>query len=89
MVTFLCACFAKSSVLWIPLIYMSTSTQFQCSFVNLKAVESQQTSDYVEDRKLQKLTIVDNDDGSITIRAIDQVSNKKKFSSFRTKNNSQ
>lgn len=34
MATFICACFAKTSVIWIPLFYISTSTQFQFGFVN-------------------------------------------------------
>ncbi len=34
LVTFFCACFAKSSVIWIPMLYMSTSTQFQFQIVN-------------------------------------------------------
>ncbi|CAF2670717.1 unnamed protein product [Rotaria sp. Silwood2] len=38
-IAFLCACFAKSSVVWIPIIYASTSTQFQWSFVKLTALE--------------------------------------------------
>jgi threonine/homoserine/homoserine lactone efflux protein len=28
MAMFICACFAKTSVIWIPILYMSTSTQF-------------------------------------------------------------
>ncbi|CAF1239985.1 unnamed protein product [Rotaria sp. Silwood1] len=38
-IAFLCACFAKTSVVWIPIIYASTSTQFQWSFVKLGALE--------------------------------------------------
>lgn len=38
-VAFLCACFAKTSVVWIPIIYASTSTQFQVSFVSRAAIE--------------------------------------------------
>lgn len=42
LVTFFCACFAKSSVLWIPILYMSTSTQFQFNFINRNIFENQQ-----------------------------------------------
>ena len=41
-VTFSCACFAKSSVIWIPLLYIGTSTQFQLHFVNRNAFDQQQ-----------------------------------------------
>ncbi|CAF2521671.1 unnamed protein product [Rotaria sp. Silwood2] len=34
MATFICACFAKTSVMWIPFLYMSTSTQFRLSLVD-------------------------------------------------------
>jgi hypothetical protein len=31
---YLCACFAKTSVVWIPMLYISTSTQFRFSLVD-------------------------------------------------------
>lgn len=31
---FMCSCFAKTSVMWIPLLYMTTSTQFRFSVVD-------------------------------------------------------
>lgn len=34
MATFVCACFAKTSMVWIPSLYMSTSTQFRFSIVD-------------------------------------------------------
>lgn len=37
--TFFCACFAKSSVIWIPMLYIGTSTQFKFYFVNQNALE--------------------------------------------------
>jgi hypothetical protein len=37
--TFFCACFAKSSVIWIPLLYIGTSTQFQFTLVNPDALD--------------------------------------------------
>lgn len=43
--TFVCACFAKSSVMWIPMLYISTSTHFKISFVDLTSIDKQaQTS---------------------------------------------
>lgn len=43
--TFICACFAKSSVVWIPLLYISTSTNFKFHFVNLSSInKEEQTS---------------------------------------------
>ncbi len=37
--TFFCACFAKSSVIWIPMLYIGTSTQFQLHIVNQNAFD--------------------------------------------------
>jgi len=39
LVTFSCACVAKTSVIWIPMLYMGTSTQFRFQFVNQDAGE--------------------------------------------------
>ena len=33
-VVFVCACFAKTSVMWIPMLFMGTSTQFRFSIVD-------------------------------------------------------
>ncbi|CAF4884887.1 unnamed protein product [Rotaria sp. Silwood1] len=33
MTVFICACFAKTSLIWIPMIYANTSTQFQLNFI--------------------------------------------------------
>ncbi|CAF1103626.1 unnamed protein product [Rotaria sp. Silwood1] len=33
MTIFVCACFAKTSIIWIPILYAHTSTQFQLRFV--------------------------------------------------------
>ena len=37
--TFICACFAKSSVMWIPMLYISTSKQYRLTFVDLGEIE--------------------------------------------------
>jgi hypothetical protein len=37
--TFFCACFAKASVIWIPMLYIGTSTQFELHVVNQNAFE--------------------------------------------------
>ncbi len=39
MATFICSCFAKTSIMWIPLLYITTSTQFRFSLVNTSALE--------------------------------------------------
>jgi hypothetical protein len=39
MAAFICACFAKTSVVWIPIVYMSTSTQFRLSLVDTNTIE--------------------------------------------------
>ena len=39
--TFICACFAKSSVMWIPMLYISTSTYFKFNFVDINAIDKQ------------------------------------------------
>ncbi|CAF1101150.1 unnamed protein product [Rotaria sordida] len=39
MATFICSCFAKTSVMWIPFLYMSTSTQFRLSLVDIAALD--------------------------------------------------
>ena len=50
-VAFVCACFAKTSVIWIPMIYASTSTQFQLNFVKLAALEVQEGTNRVGPRQ--------------------------------------
>jgi hypothetical protein len=39
--TFICACFAKSSVIWIPMLYMTTSTYFKFNFVDINSIDKQ------------------------------------------------
>jgi hypothetical protein len=40
-VTSICSIFAKSSAIWIPLLYAGTSTQFRLAFVNHGALQQQ------------------------------------------------
>jgi len=40
-VTSICSIFAKSSAIWIPLLYAGTSTQFQLAFVNRGVLQQQ------------------------------------------------
>ncbi len=35
---FFCTCIAKTSVVWIPMLYLSTSTQFELHIVNQNAL---------------------------------------------------
>ncbi len=39
LVTFSCACISKTSVIWIPMLYIGISTQFRFQFVNQDAAE--------------------------------------------------
>lgn len=48
LVTFFCACFAKTSVIWIPLLYMSTSTQFKLHIVNRQALDQTPGSNRID-----------------------------------------
>lgn len=48
LVTFFCACFAKTSVIWIPMIYIGTSTHFQLRFVSPEALDQQIGSNRVD-----------------------------------------
>ena len=48
MVTFFCACFAKSSVIWIPMLYIGTSTQFKLNFVNRDSFEQQWATNRID-----------------------------------------
>jgi len=84
LVTFYCACFAKSSVIWIPLLYMGTSTQFRLSCVNLNASNYKTVSNHRQDGATHKLDIIRNDDGSVIIRAINEVPEKRKTSPINT-----
>ncbi|CAF1192894.1 unnamed protein product [Adineta ricciae] len=43
--TFLCACFAKTSVIWIPILYISTSTQYSFHFINQQSFEQNVSAD--------------------------------------------
>ncbi len=85
LITFYCACFAKSSVIWIPLLYIGTSTQFQFSLVNLNAATQPVSSNQPENEEGRSLNIVCNDDGSIVIRAVNQNFLKATYSPKYTK----
>lgn len=37
--TFICACFAKTSVVWIPMCYALTSTHFELQYVKKNAFD--------------------------------------------------
>ncbi|CAF3610821.1 unnamed protein product [Rotaria sp. Silwood1] len=39
MTIFVCACFAKTSIIWIPILYAHTSTHFQLSFFNQDSLD--------------------------------------------------
>jgi hypothetical protein len=68
--TFFCACFAKTSVVWIPFIYISTSTQFQLHFVNHGAVDQQIGVNRV-DAALLKIPVLPEKNGETAMVPID------------------
>lgn len=41
--TFICACFAKSSVMWIPMLYIATSSHIRLILINTNASDKQAT----------------------------------------------
>ncbi len=84
LITFYCACFAKSSVIWIPLLYIGTSTQFQLSLVNINALNYQIESNHRQNGRAHTLDMICNDDGSIIINAVGEVPEKIKPSSINT-----
>ncbi|CAF4419667.1 unnamed protein product, partial [Adineta steineri] len=46
-ITSICSIFAKSSAIWIPLLYMGTSTQFRFRLVNHTAADQQTATNRV------------------------------------------
>ena len=48
LLTFFSACFAKTSVIWIPLIYVATSTHFQLRFVSPEALDQAKGSNQID-----------------------------------------
>ena len=47
MAIFLCTCFAKTSVIWIPILFIGTSTQFRFNLVDITSLEKVTTSTVV------------------------------------------
>ena len=85
LITFFCACFAKSSVIWIPLFYIGTSTQFHFSLVNLNVTKISNESTSMKADPQHSLDVVCQDDGSIVIRTVNQSSLKSKASTASIK----
>ncbi|CAF1021720.1 unnamed protein product [Adineta steineri] len=77
--TFLCACFAKSSIIWIPLLHIGTSTQFQFHFVNLTTVNNQVESNKMENEVLQTPLMTHINDGSVIVRTATLLAKKSEF----------
>jgi len=50
--TFICACFAKSSVIWIPIIYITTSTYFKFNFVDINSIDKQGQTTNIDRKNL-------------------------------------
>ncbi len=85
MVTFYCACFAKSSVIWIPLLYIGTSTQFQLRLVNLNPSNSHTKFNHGDAEKTRIFDVVCNNDGLAVVRTAGQVPENKKYLAINSK----
>ncbi|CAF4087606.1 unnamed protein product [Rotaria sp. Silwood2] len=84
LITFICACFAKSSVIWIPLLFIGTSTQFKLRFVNANRLNYRTRSDRVAGKIVHTFALVRNNNSSITIRTLRTVPDKRKHATIRT-----
>lgn len=70
LITFFCACFAKTSAIWIPLLYMSTSTQFKLKFLAVDSSESSPLAGKaIKKPTIHKLVVIHERDGSCLTQA--------------------
>ncbi|CAF2701419.1 unnamed protein product [Rotaria sp. Silwood2] len=69
MATFFCACFAKTSVIWIPMFYVFTSTQFQLNFINRNALDQSIGITRV-DAKLANAPILPQKNGQLILKPV-------------------
>jgi hypothetical protein len=84
LVTFFCACFAKSSAIWIPLLYVSTSTQLRFRFNSTKRLRREPNSTRHVQQRVHKPTVLDSMDGSLLVRTDDAISGNNKHSTIKT-----
>ena len=81
LITFSCACFAKSSTIWIPLLYISTSTQFKLRFLSADGAYSTPSIVHpVKKPLIHQLVVVHNQDGSIIVQTTAQLQSQNKHS---------
>lgn len=81
----MCACFAKTSVIWIPLLYMGTSTQFKLRFVNHSRTNHRRKPDITLDQIVRKYTLIHNNHNLNSSRTEDKHSDDKRHPSTQTK----
>ncbi|CAF2099745.1 unnamed protein product [Rotaria magnacalcarata] len=67
--TFLCACFANTSVVWIPMFYALTSTQFELQVVNRSALD-QTTGTRRVDATLARVSILDQKNNDMPMKPV-------------------
>ncbi|CAF5173920.1 unnamed protein product [Rotaria magnacalcarata] len=81
MATFICACFAKSSVMWIPMLYISTSTYFRLSFVDMNCMDKQGPMSSASTGTYNPYALPRKNEGAQTISVI-QASKEKRCSTI-------
>ncbi|CAF0904783.1 unnamed protein product [Rotaria sp. Silwood1] len=85
LITFISACFAKSSVIWTPLLFIGTSTQFKLRFVNVNRLNYWTRANRVAGKIVHTFALVRNNNNSITIRTLHTVPDKRKHPTIQTK----
>ncbi|CAF2536952.1 unnamed protein product [Rotaria sp. Silwood2] len=79
--TFVCACFAKSSVMWIPMLYISTSTHFRLIFVDMNSMDKQGTIGSTDEGEHNPSVVAGKNDKTKTL-AIINIPLENKFSAI-------
>jgi hypothetical protein len=72
-------------VIWIPLLYIGTSTQFRLSLVNLNPSNYHTEFNHGDAGKTRIFDVVCNDDGSTVVRTAGQVPENKKYLAINSK----
>jgi hypothetical protein len=80
LVTFACACFAKSSAIWIPLLYMSISTHFHLSLSPSNAFNQHIELNPIIQPIVHELAAIHKQDDSVIVRTMDKMTDKSRSS---------
>jgi hypothetical protein len=75
--TFFCACFAKCSVIWIPMLYIGTSTQFKLHIVNQNALNQLIGNNRVDAALVNAPTLLQKNDELRMIPVTGNIANKQ------------